>query len=127
MAEKRNDIPPPIDTGGAVKCKTETCLAAYVTPLMTGSDRSGWILCPASGHIVTAVSYMAIVTVIICSSENERDRDGGGQGMPGHCWLYRPLYLSVNVWTDSLALKNSLRPKLHSCVCLVLLEGLDVY
>lgn len=65
-AEKRNETPPPIDLGSAVTCETLTDVTR--SDRRTDTDRSGSILCPASGHIVTALSCVAIVTVIICAS-----------------------------------------------------------
>lgn len=94
--KKRNEIPPPTDTGGAVKCQTgtETWLAAM------WHTQTGWqtqigqaVMSCLGAYCHDTFLYVAIVIVIICASLNERDRDRRGRGMLGHCCLYRPLYI----------------------------------
>lgn len=96
IQKKRNEIPPPTDTGGAVKCQTgtETWLAAM------WHTQTGWqtqigqaVMSCLGAYCHDTFLYVAIVIVIICASLNERDRDRRGRGMLGHCCLYRPLYI----------------------------------
>lgn len=99
--------------------------SCYVTrsEWMTGSERSGCNVLPG-GHIVTTLWYETIVIVIICASLNKRDRDIGGQGMLGDCWLYRPLdiFYSKCVGRPPSLLTNNSRHKVHTFH--MLLEGL---
>lgn len=71
LEQQKQKIPPLLDTGCALKSETTTkCVQKLVTGSgwMTYSDRSGYLLCPALGHTVTPLSYVTIVTLIICAS-----------------------------------------------------------
>lgn len=90
---KRNGLGPPPDTGGAVdrNRNRRLCVMHTQTGWQTPIGQAGMFLPRAilSSHF----SSLAIVTVIIFASLNQRDSDTGEQGLLCcYGWLYRPIY-----------------------------------